>query len=281
MGAHNDPLRLIQSVAIIALLSYFGLLLVLYLLQDRLIFFPRSLPESERTRIADRVATAEEVQFNPTAGVRLRGWLLHAATPGRAPLVIYFGGNAEEVSWLVGYSLWPPGWSVALINYRGYGASEGVPGERALFSDATFIYDRLRRRTDIDPTRIVAFGRSLGSGVAVHLAAERPVAGVILVSPYDSMQALASDAYPWLPVRWLLRHPFDSLALAPRIRVPLIAVVGAADKVIPAVHSQRLANAWAGPERTLSIPRAGHNNVSEQPAYEQAIQQFLEKIAGQ
>ena len=108
-------------------------------------------------------------------------------------------------------------WSVAALNYRGYGRSEGAPSEAAISADALLVYDRLAGREDIDAERIVVFGRSLGSGVAVPLAARRPVHAVILVSPFDSLRRIAKKTYPFVPVPTLLRHPFDSLALAPRL----------------------------------------------------------------
>jgi len=106
--------------------------------------------------------------------------------------------------------VWPASWSLALVNYRGYGASEGSPSERALFADALLVLDALRERPDVDPARVALVGRSLGSGVATYVAANRPVAGVALVSPYDSVTALARRQFPWLPIELLLRHPFDS-----------------------------------------------------------------------
>ena len=129
-----------------------------------------------------------------------------------APTLIYFGGNAEEVSCTLADPRWPRAWSIVALNYRGYGASEGAPGERALTADALAIYDAVAARDGIDRNRIVAFGRSLGTAIAARVAAERPVAGVVLVSPYDSLAAIGSHHYPWLPVSLLLRHRFDALA---------------------------------------------------------------------
>ena len=121
------------------------------------------------------------------------------------------------------------------LNYRGYGASEGKPGEPALTADALAIGDAVARREDIDPRRIVVFGRSLGNAIAAHLAAERPavIAGAVLVSPYDSMTAIGRTHYPWLPVSMLIRHVFDSGAHAPKLRMPTLILMGDADTLIP------------------------------------------------
>ena len=208
----------------------------------------------------------------------MRGWLVRSAAQP-APLVIYFGGNAEEVSWLAGAADQFAGWSLLLVNYRGYGASEGKPGEKELFADALAIYDYAVRRADVDASRIVVMGRSLGSGVAVYLAANRPVQGVILVSPYDSITEVAQRHYFYLPVKLLIRHPFDSLSRVGGIRAPLACIVAAEDNIIPPAHSRRLFEAWPAPKTWHEIARADHNTVSGEPAYWQAIAAFLRGLA--
>jgi uncharacterized protein len=254
-----------------------GVPAVMYLMQDSLLFFPQPLvgppPVSRAARpVADLV-------FDTADGPRLRGWLV-GASAGRAPLVVYYGGNAEEVSWQAREAGWPPDWSLALVNYRGYGASEGKPSERSLFADALVAFDALAGRPDVDPSRIVLFGRSLGSAVAVHVAAERPVAAVILVSPFESMTAVGQRHYPWLPVGLLLRHPFDSGARAPAIRTPLLAIVAEQDTIIPPVHSKRLFDAWGGPKRWIALPQADHNDVSGAPEFWAAVTAFLGEARG-
>jgi len=170
------------------------------------------------------------------------------------------------------------GWSLLLVNYRGYGESEGKPGETALFADALAIHDHARSRADVDPERIVAMGRSLGTGVAVHLAAERKLRGVILVSPFDSLLAVASRHYPFLPVSLMLRHRFDSLSRAPQIEAPLLALVAADDRVVPVSHSRVLFDAWRGPKTWLEIPRADHDSIAGDPAFWNAIAEFLKAL---
>jgi pimeloyl-ACP methyl ester carboxylesterase len=212
-------------------------------------------------------------------GVPLSGWFI-SSSPERAPLLIYFGGNAEDVSWLVGMADRFAGHSLLLVNYRGYGGSGGRPGESALFADALLAYDYAKQRGDVDASRIVAMGRSLGSGVAVHLAAHRPLAGMILVSPYDSVRALAQSIYPWLPVRLLLRHPFDSLSRAGALAVPLLCLVAGNDGVIPPAHSRRLFDAWGGRDkRWVEVPGAGHDEVSGEPVYWDEIASFLGRFS--
>ena len=163
------------------------------------------------------------------------------------------------------------------INYRGYGASEGKPGESALTADAL---GDLRRgdakRDDVDPRRIVVFGRSLGTAIAAHLAAERPVAGAILVSPYDSLAAIGRKHYPWLPVSLLLRHRFDALPDAKRN-----AHAAARDR--RRVRFDHSARALARALRRLgraedlasSCRGADHNDLGNDEAFWQSVAGFL------
>jgi len=254
----------------------FGVPAAMYLVQDSLLFFPQPLIGPGPAARAAR--PVEDVAFETADGVRLRGWLIHRqAGADRAPLLIFYGGNAEEISWRAGEP-WPPAWSLALVNYRGYGTSEGKPSESDLCADALLVFDALARRPDVDAKRIVLVGSSLGSGVATHVAAQRPVAGAILISPFDSMTEVGRRHYPWLPVGTLLKHPFDSASRAPEIRAPLLAIAGGRDGIIPPVHSKRLFDAWGGPKRWVEIPQAGHNDISGWPQYWPAIGEFLREL---
>jgi pimeloyl-ACP methyl ester carboxylesterase len=261
---------------VIGAVVVFGLPAAMYFLQDSLLFLPQ--PYVGTTPAARAGRTVEDLTYEASGGVRLRGWLVHASAPaGRAPLAVYFGGNAEEVSWQAAEP-WPAEWSLALVNYRGYGRSEGQPSERDLCADALAIVDALARRPDVDPARIVLVGRSLGAGVATHVAAHRPVAGVVLVSPYDSMTEVGKRHYPWLPVGLLLKHPFDAHSAAPAIGAPLLAIVGGRDTIIPVAHSQRLFDAWGGPKRWVELPGADHNDLGAWPGFWTAIDAFLRDV---
>jgi pimeloyl-ACP methyl ester carboxylesterase len=145
-------------------------------------------------------------------------------------------------------------------------------------ADALAIYDAVAGRNGIDRGRIVTFGRSLGTAVAARVAAERPVAGVVLVSPYDSLVAIGRHHYPWLPVPLLLRHRFDALADARVNRMPLLAIVGESDTIIPVERSRVLYDAWAGPKRWQVVPRADHNALGATADFWDGIARFLMEL---
>lgn len=241
-----------------------------YLLQDGLIFHPQPLDEARRAGIAHRFPDVQELSIENEAG-RLHAWHI----PGD-PLILYFGGNAEDVSWMIEEAKEKaPGVGWLLTSYRGYGASEGAPSEKALFADALRWYDHVMKT--LSPSRVIAFGRSLGSGAAVYLASQREVASVILVSPYDSLAQVAKGYYPVLPVGLMLRHRFDSISRAPAIRAPLLCLVATHDEVISPAHSRRLFDAWGGPKQWVDVVGAGHNGMDGAEGFWQSIQRFLEE----
>lgn len=260
---------LLAGLAKLGGVLYLGISLSAYLLQDKLIFQQRPLTEARHSEIVARHTNVSDIFLQAADGTRLHAW--HFKSDAGAPLVIYFGGNAEEVSWMIdqlAYRRTKTAW--LLVDYRGYGASGGAPSEEALSSDALAWYDFAAR----DAKRIYAFGRSLGSGVAVRMAAERRLDGIILVTPYDSMTAVARYHYPLLPVSLLLRHRFDSLSLAPKLSIPLLCMAATDDHVVPLDHARRLYDAWAGPKRWLPLA-GGHNDTDDQPEYWPAIEAFL------
>jgi fermentation-respiration switch protein FrsA (DUF1100 family) len=262
----------LRDLALAVVLGYVAIAALMWFAQERLMFYPRS---SLGPATPPQGWQLEEVRFSAPDGTALAGALVRPSNV-RGPLVIYFGGNAEEVTeYAPGVRDTYGDRAVLLVNYRGYGASAGSPGEKAIVADALALYDWAARRPDVDPDRIAVHGRSLGSGVAVQVAAARPVRCVVLTSPFSSALDVARSAYPWLPVALLLRHPFDSMAHAPKLKVPALVLVGEADTLVPPEHSERLAKAWGGTVERSRFPGMGHNDVSMHPGYNSAIQAFL------
>jgi hypothetical protein len=256
-------------VALLAIVAI-GFPLLMYLMQDRLLFFPQPLSEARRAEIAGRYPTVREIVLD-SEGQKLHAWHIKGD-----PLVIYFGGNAEEVSWMIEEAgARTPGVGWLLVSYRGYGASEGAPSEASISADALRWHDFIIQREK--PRAVVAFGRSLGSGAAVYLASERKLSAVILVTPFDSLVEVAKHHYPLLPVGLMLRHRFDSAARAPAIKAPLLCIAASRDEVVPALHARKLYEAWGGPKRWIEIEGAGHNSTDGAPIFWQSIGAFLEK----
>jgi pimeloyl-ACP methyl ester carboxylesterase len=262
---------LLVSVALLAA----GVCLLVYLAQERLIFYPQPLSEGAARALERTVPRTEAFELTAGDGMRLRGWLVRGQSAPPWPLILYFAGNAEEISWLLPEFSRLPEWATLLVNYRGYGLSQGRPSEAALFRDALTLYDKIVQRAEVDPRRLVVIGRSLGTGVATYLASQRPVAGVVLVSPFDSMVEVARGVYPFLPVDLLLRHRFESGQRAPLVHAPLLALVAEQDTLIRPERSRRLVEAWGGAARLALLDGVDHNTIHTHPQYWTLIGAFL------
>jgi uncharacterized protein len=266
-----------KSLGRLSLRLAFGYVLVcagMYAIQDHLIFHRTPLNQERVAQLLEE-HPGSAWQLATKDGATLRGWLDLPGGAGRQPLLLYFGGNAQEVSGWMRMRHQVPDWAWAALNYRGYGESSGHPSQQALVADAVAEYDALAADPRIDPRRIVVVGRSLGSGVAVQLAARRPVKALLLVTPFDSVISVASERYPFLPVSWLLRHPFDSLALAPSLHQPARMLLAQYDETIPPEHGARLAAAWGTPVTPLMLPGASHEDIVFHPRFWLAVADFL------
>jgi len=250
------------SIAMLLIGVYLAFAVFLFFYQRKLIYYP--VPH-------DTQFSAEEVSID-NQGIRLHGWVLN---PGQRDAVIYFGGNAEMISHRREFfeDVFRD-FSVYLVNYRGYGLSEGQPTEAGLFSDALAIYDRVSGRH----RSVTAYGRSLGSGVAVHLAAERPLDRLILSTPYDSIAEIGQQSYPVFPVGLLLRDRFDSAARAGGIRTPVLITAAELDRVIRLPRTLALKQAFHNaPLEFRVIAGAAHNDIVDFPAYRDAVRRFLQR----
>jgi pimeloyl-ACP methyl ester carboxylesterase len=262
---------MLLSLAALVAVVVLGVPLFLFFAQDRLLFFPQPLGAEARQAVGRQFPAAMEILLQAEGGARLHAWHV-PAEPGK-PLLIYFGGNGEEVSWMLGETGRLPGTGWLLTSYRGYGGSEGAPSAEAITADALRWYDYAAR--EIRPAQVFAFGRSLGSGAAVQLAAARPLAGVILVTPFDSLSAVAKRHYPVVPVDLLLRHRFDSDRAAPKLTLPLLCLAAERDEVIPPAHARRLFDLWAGPKQWVMLAGASHNDTDSVPDFWRSIAAFL------
>ena len=244
----SHSLALLLAIVVI---FYLGLCGALFLNQRNLIYFPQPRAISSGATFTLSVDAAQV--------------LVTARQRNGPKALLYFGGNAEDVSYsLSGLSTAFPDHAVYLLHYRGYGGSSGNPSEAALFADALALFDKVYT----DHQNIVVVGRSLGSGVAVHLASLRPVARLVLVTPYDSLQELAAQQFPYFPVRWLLLDKFESWRYAERVIVPTLVVAAEHDEVIPRANTEALYKRFrAGVASFKVVAGANHNTISENPEY--------------
>jgi alpha-beta hydrolase superfamily lysophospholipase len=189
-------------------------------------------------------------------GLRLRFWV--AEPQADMPVILYLHGNGGHAGQRE-HALRPfasAGYGVVLAEYRGYGGNPGLPTEEGLIADARAQASWAVTRWPGAP--LVIWGESVGTGVAVALASERQVAAVLLDSPFTSMRQVAADAFRWVPVGLLLRHPFDSLARLPNVRAPVFVLHGEQDRVVPVEHGRRLLEAVPCPAGGAFLPDVDH-----------------------
>lgn len=273
---------MIRILAALLCLQLAGCAVLYDPLEQSLLYRHRPVAEARHKAILERDPGVEEVRLVAVDGTRLHGILKRAPAAGhgdrqRYPLVIVFGGVARETSWMANWGDKPENWGWLMVNYRGYGLSEGRPTQEILVEDAQRIYDWAAARPDVDPANIVILGRSLGSYVAVALATQRAVRAVILATPFDSFAALAAQRYPYLPAALLVGGRYDSAALAPKITVPALFVIAEDDEVTPPRHGEALARAWAGPKGVIRLA-GGHRIVEWRQDYWRAIGEFLKPL---
>lgn len=250
------------------------LLSILYLVQDMLIFRPTPIELKRLKEIRDTYKAIEELELKTASGHIIRGWFLKGTEP-TASTIIYFGGNSEEVSWMLDKTKYLGGGNLALFNYRGYGLSDGSPSEEALKGDSLLIYDNISKRSDVK--NIIAMGRSFGTTIAVYLVANRPVEAVVLTSPLDSLTEVAKTHIPILPVSLILKYRFASIDLAPNIKSRVLITIATNDKIVPQKHSERLFESWGGEKEIIYIEDRHHNDISFDLKYWNSVERFLSK----
>lgn len=250
-----------------AVLIYAGFCVFMYASQRNAIYYP--MPEVQ-------VPGAADIRLE-SDGETLKIWRL--AHGGGSNAIVYFGGNAEDVSGNIpDFMNFFPQYDVYLVNYRGYGGSTGSPTEAGLYRDALAVYDEIRSQY----SGISVIGRSLGSGVATYLATAREIDRLILITPFDSIEKVAKRALPILPVSLLLKDKFDSIGRVADIDAPVLVVTAEYDEVIPRRHSDALAEAFPVSQVAVEvIPDTGHNTIGMSPRYAIVLSRFLAAPARQ
>lgn len=243
-------MKFFAAAFVITALVYLSGCALYYLQQDRLIFIgarPIELPSDPRIEPITHVVD----------GVSLRG--VRVLAQEGDTVLLYFGGNAEPVGYNALAMLRLATVTAYLIDYRGYGDSDGRPSEGVLRSDALAHFDWVRSQHP--QNRIVLVGRSLGSAIALHVAARREIDGIVLISPFTSLRDVAAFHLPWLPVRPLMKHPFDVVQDAQQTGVEALIVAGENDSVIPLRLTEALVRELPRPAALHVVPQAGHNDL--------------------
>jgi len=245
----------LKWIVVFLVVGYVGLVALLYLVQRSIMYFPDTRRHSPASL---GLQQSEEVTLQSADAVRLIVW--HVPPREGMPVIIYFQGNgggldlrAERFK-----KLTAGGVGLVALNYRGYGGSEGRPTETGIILDAKAAYDFAAARYGAN--RIVLWGESLGTGVAVALAAEQPVARVILESPYTSITDVAASIYWFAPVRLLLKDSFRSDERIAKVSVPVLVVHGERDTIVRITFGERLYALIPGPKQFIRLPEAGHND---------------------
>jgi hypothetical protein len=270
--------RVLLGGVILALVAYGGAIVWLIANETRLVF--QAADATGRFRPAPPI---EEISVPGATGPRQLIWLMRAPTSAQAPVdqpwVIFLHGNASTVASrmnVVHYEhLRALGLNVVAPEYRGYSGVEGVPTEAGIESDARAAYDTVRERLHLDPARIVVYGWSLGSAVAIDLASQVQPAAVILEGAPASIVAIGQQRYPMFPVRLLIRNPFESIRKIDRVRAPKLFLHSLGDEIVPIEEGRRLFEAAPQPKLWVQV-KGGHIYAAEKdPAFFGYVRSFL------
>lgn len=253
-------MKSIVTLLLLLAIGYLLLVALVYFRQRSLLFYP--VPAKEGI-------LQESISFK-NRDISLHGWILNK---GRTKSMIYFGGNSEDITNNIDlFKDLFKNYTVYLIDYRGYGNSQGKPTEQGLFSDAIAIYDQIQT---LHPS-ISLMGRSLGSGVAVYLASKRDIEQLFLLTPYDSVAELAQTHYPYLPARYLARDRFESITYAKNINVAVLIIAAELDRVVPYKHAEKLRDHFTRAQVSYHlIAGARHNDVTSFPRYREVMEAFI------
>jgi uncharacterized protein len=270
------------GIVLLIVIGYLGLLVLLRLNESRLVY----LPGSERRLTpppAQLQLPVQRVSIRTEDGLSLGSWVIRAGPDSSGYWLVICHGNAGNLSEFgrpAHYAgLRALGLSLLAFDYRGYGESEGAPTESGLYQDADASYRYLREELGVAPGKIVIFGHSLGSAVAVDLASRVPAAGLILEGALTSVLELGQELYPYIPVRWIGRSRYPSIEKIGRVAAPKLFLHARADDVIPLTHGRRLFEA-APPPKTFVELKGGHGDAFEldSATYFGSIRKFVEAI---
>jgi fermentation-respiration switch protein FrsA (DUF1100 family) len=267
---------MLASILATAAAGYVAIAGLLYLYQDRLVYFPERMLTATPTQAG---LAYEPVRFITEDGVGLSGWFIPA--PSARATLLFCHGNAGNISHRLESirQFHQLGLDVFIFDYRGYGESEGAPSEAGTYRDAEAARRYLVEERQLAPERIVYFGRSLGAAVAAWLAVRYPPRALIVESSFTSVPDFGAEIYPWLPVRWMARLHYPTRDYLRSIRVPVLVVHSREDEIVSFRHGEKLYAAANSPKELLEI-RGGHNDgfLVSGTRYTGGIDAFLQRV---
>lgn len=256
-------MAILKTLAYITISLYLLGIVLLFILQTRLLFYPGKLSRSFPFKLNDN---GEEVWIKTKDGESINGLFFHGASD---QVILYFHGNAGDLSgWqFVGEDFTNEGLNILIIDYRGYGKSSGSISENGFYEDGRAACEFLIREKEFLAENIIVYGRSIGTGVAVDVASKSRIAGLVLEAPYTSIPTLANEKFPYFFAGLLSRYKFNNLNKINSVQCPVIFIHGDADELIPPHHSTTLYRKFEGRKQMIVVKGGSHNDLVEFEEY--------------
>ncbi len=263
-------IQIVQHIMITAIICYLVLCVFLFFMQDRMIFYPPSIDQNTYNRFQSN----EIVLIN--SGEKIHGWQIPVDN-NASKTVLYFGGNAEDAVWMNYEAKEYEVKQVFAFNYPGYGYSEGTYGELELYEHAERTYQHIKKNLGIEDDEIIVIGRSLGSAMACYLASKNKVAGMIMITPFDSLKRVAKKHYFFMPVDYLLKYNFPTIEYMKKTDVPSLMLAAENDEII-SVKMNHLNSIKKDNLNTVILDNVGHNTIQSHHKYYLYINNFIKSL---
>lgn len=240
----------------------------IYVTQDSQVFNPDDIEKKEPISLED----VKQISFKVEKGVILDG-IYKKSLKKDAPLIVYFGGNADDATRIVLHVKGLSDFDIVSFNYRGFVKSEGKPSEKVIFSDALKIFDKYGKNREV-----IVIGRSLGTGVATYVASKRDIKELVLITPYDSIASIGQKMYPYFPVALLSKHKFESVKYILNVKVPVSLIEVKGDTTIPKYHFDKLKEKVPNLALHVVLENTTHRDVLTHPDFEKTIRKIIDVV---
>ncbi len=272
---------IMPSLIIVIICGWLILICLVYFFRYQVLYTDSHRSKNYFERIQMQDEQFENVDIVTVDHINLQGYLYKKQSNEKTPLAIYFGGRGEEATNIVEYATKiKSGWALAFINYRGCGSSTGRQDSELMFSDAAFIYDYFSNRDDIDNENIIIISHSLGTGIAIHLASQRDIKGIILSCAYDKyVTGVIQDKLPLVPIKLLIKEEYNSISIAPKLKNQVLFLLAEDDKTVVRSRSMKLFNHWGSKNKKISvIYDTNHESITFNDLTWSNINNFLDNI---